>query len=60
MVQRNQIIADSDRFYHAMILHYDIKIRNRDPVKLAIGGAQIKATKTVKLPGITVGNKLNF
>ena len=43
-----------------MIVQDVINIRDHDPVKLEIGSAQIKATKTVKLSGITLGNMLNF
>ena len=54
------MIVIPDRFYHVMILQNAINIRFRDPVKLGIGSAQIKAIKTVKLPVINSGKTLNF
>ena len=54
------MIVGSGRFYHTMILQYVTNIRNRNPVELAIKSAQIKATQTVELTGITLGNMLNF
>ena len=37
------MIVTADRIYQAMKLENAINIRNRDPVKLEIGSAQIKA-----------------
>ena len=54
------MIVGSYRFYHTMMLQYVTNIRNCNPVELAIKSAQIKATQTVKLTGITLGNILNF
>ena len=54
------MIVIPDRFHHVMILQNAINIRFRDPVKLGIGSAQIKAIKTVKLPVIKSGKTLNF
>ena len=38
------MIVTADRIYQAMKLENAINIRNRDPVKLEIGSAQIKAS----------------